>query len=84
LLEGGLGGTPKLVNPPGADPIHHEYAQGRTAVMTYNDAEQDWSWENSNYMLGKFTVDSAQYEKFAAGLAQKMGAIKEQKPEEKK
>ena len=29
--------------------------------MTYNDAEQNWSWENSNYMLGKFTVDSAQY-----------------------
>ena len=52
--------------------------------MTYNDAEQNWSWENSNYMLGKFTVDSAQYEKFAAGLAQKMGAMKEQKPEEKK
>ena len=84
LVEGGLGGTPKLVNPPGADPIHHEYSQGRTATMTYNDAEQNWSWENSNYMLGKFTVDSAQYEKFAAGLAQKMGAMKEQKPEEKK
>jgi Protein of unknown function (DUF1326) len=84
LLEGGLGGTPKVVNPPGADPIHHEYQQGRTAKMTYNDAEQNWSWENSNYMLGKFTVDSAQYEKYAAGLAQKMAGLKEQKPDDKK
>jgi len=82
LVEGGLGGTPKLVNPPGADPIHHEYEQGRTASMTYNDAEQNWSWENSNYMLGKFAVNSAQYEKYAAGLAQKMA--KDKKTDEKK
>ena len=84
LLEGGLGGAPKVVNPPGADPIHHEYQQGRTAKMTYNDADQNWSWENSNYMLGKFTVDSAQYEKYAAGLAQKMAGPKEPKPDDKK
>ena len=84
LLEGGRGGTPKVVNPPGADPIHHEYQQGRTAKMTYNDADQNWSWENSNYMLGKFTVDSAQYEKYAAGLAQKMAGPKEPKPDDKK
>jgi hypothetical protein len=84
LVEGGLGGTPKLVNPPGADPIHHEYQQGRTANMTYNDAEQNWSWDNSNYMFGKFTVDSAQYETFAAGLAQKMAGMKNEKREEKK
>ena len=83
LLEGGLGGAPKVVNPPGADPIHHEYQQGRTAKMTYNDAEQNWSWENSNYMLGKFAVDSAQYEKYAAGLAQKMAGPKEPKPDDK-
>jgi hypothetical protein len=71
ILEGGLGGAPKVVNPPGADPIHHEYAQGRTSKMTYNDAEQNWSWNNSNYMFGTFTVDNVQYEKYAAGLAQK-------------
>ena len=84
LLEGGLGGASKVVNPPGADPIHREYQQGRTAKMTYSDADQNWSWENSNYMLGKFTVDSAQYEKYAAGLAQKMSGMKEQKPDAKK
>lgn len=75
LVEGGLGGSPKVVNPPGADPIHHEYAQGRTSKMTYNDAEQNWSWDNSNYMFGTFTVDNVQYEKYAAGLAQKMAPM---------
>ena len=84
LLEGGLGGAPKVVNPPGADPIHHEYQQGRTATMTYHDADQNWSWENSNYMLGQFKVDSAQYAKFSAGLAQKMSGMKDQKPDDKK
>jgi len=83
VLEGGLGGVPKIVNPPGADPIHHEYQQGRTAKMTYNDADQNWSWGNSNYMLGKFTIDSAQYQKYAAGLAQKMAGPKEPKPDDK-
>ena len=48
--------------------------------LTYNDADQNWSWSNSNYMLGTFTVDNVQYEKFAAGLAQKMG---EKAPEKK-
>ena len=70
LVEGGLGGHPKIVNPPGADPIHHEYLQGETTKLVYNDAEQNWNWKNSNYMRGEFTVDSEQYEKFAAGLAQ--------------
>jgi hypothetical protein len=83
LIEGGLGGTPKIVNPPGADPIHHEYAQGQTSKMTYNDADQNWSWENSNYMYGTFTVDNVQYEKYAAGLAQKMGPTKDEKTSEK-
>ncbi len=83
LIEGGLGGTPKIVNPPGADPIHHEYAQGQTSKMTYNDADQNWSWENSNYMYGIFTVDNVQYEKYAAGLAQKMGPTKDEKTSEK-
>ena len=80
LIEGGLGGAPKIANPPGADLIHKEYAQGRTSTMTYNDAEQNWSWDNSNYMFGTFTVDNVQYEKYAAGLAQKMG---EKAPEKK-
>ena len=84
LIEGGLGGSPKVVNPPGADPIHHEYSQGRTAKMTYNDAEQNWSWDNSNYMFGTFTVDNVQYAKYAAGLAQKMTQMKGQKASEKK
>ena len=83
LVEGGLGATPKIVNPPGADPIHHEYAQGRTSKMTYTDADQNWSWENSNYMFGTFTVDSVQYQKYAAGLAQKMGQMKTEAPEKK-
>lgn len=79
LLEGGLGGTPKIVDPPGADPVHHEYSQGQTTTLTYKDAEQDWSFEKSNYMFGTFTVDSEQYEKYAAGLAQKMAAMEKQK-----
>jgi len=83
LIEGGLGGSPKIVNPPGADPLHHEYAQGRTSKMAYNDADQNWSWENSNYMYGTFTVDNVQYEKYAAGLAQKMAQMKNEKGSEK-
>ena len=84
LVEGGLGGSPKIVNPPGADPIHHEYAQGRTSKMTYTDADQNWAWENSNYMFGTFTVDDVQYEKFAAGLAQKIAHMKDAKALENK
>jgi hypothetical protein len=79
-----MGGSPKITNPPGADPLHREYAQGRTTTMTYNDAEQNWSWDNSNYMFGTFTVDNVQYEKFAAGLAQKMRQMKGEKAPEKK
>ena len=71
-------------NPPGADPLHHEYAQGRTSKMTYTDADQNWSWNNSNYMFGTFTIDNVQYEKFAAGLAQKMAQMKDEKAPEKK
>jgi hypothetical protein len=78
LLQGGLGGTPKIVDPPGADPIHHEYQQGKTTKLAYNDAGQNWSFENSNYMYGTFTVDSEQYEKYTAGLAQKMAEMKKQ------
>src|SRR5436309_3426784 len=72
VMEGGVGGSPKITNPPGADPLHKEYMQGTTTKMAYNDADQNWSFEGSNYMFGTFTLDSAQYEKYAAGLAQKM------------
>ncbi|PYJ21904.1 MAG: hypothetical protein DME20_04555 [Verrucomicrobia bacterium] len=84
LVEGGMGGAPKIVNPPGADPLHHQYEQGRTTRMTYNDADQNWSWRNSNYMLGSFSIDNVQYEKFAAGLAQKMAGMKNEPSPEKK
>jgi hypothetical protein len=83
LVEGGMGGAPKIVNPPGADPLHHQYEQGRTTKMTYNDADQNWSWSNSNYMLGTFSIDNVQYEKFAAGLAQKMQMKNEKAPKKK-
>jgi hypothetical protein len=84
INEGGLGGSSKIVNPPGADPIHHEYEQGTTTTLTYTDAGQNWNYSNTNYMFGTFTVDSEQYSKFAAGLAQKMEQMKKQKPEEHK
>jgi hypothetical protein len=83
LLEGGLGNSPRIVNPPGADPVHHEYQQGRTVKLAYNDADQNWAFENSNYMQGTFTVDNVQYEKYSAGLAQKMAKMKEKDAEKK-
>jgi len=76
LVEGGLGGSVKIVNPPGADPLHHEYLQGENTKVAYNDAGQDWNFGGSNYMFGTFEIDSEQYEKFSAGLAQKMAAMK--------
>ena len=76
LVDGGLGGSVKITNPPGADPLHHEYLQGQTTTMTYNDAGQNWKFEGSNYMFGTFEVDNERYEKFAAGLAQKMAGMK--------
>src|SRR5437764_2305283 len=60
LLEGGLGGNSRITNPPGADPIHHQYAQGKTLKMVYNDSKQNWDWKDSNYMFGTFTIDSDQ------------------------
>lgn len=81
LVEGGLGGNSKITNPPGADPIHHQYTQGKTSKMTYSDSGQNWDWSDSNYMLGTFTVDSDQHAKYTAGLAQKMAKEKPaQKP----
>lgn len=76
LVEGGLGGPARIVNPPGADPLHHEYSQGESTKFAYNDAGQDWKFGNSNYMFGTFEIDSVQYETFSAGLAQKMAEMK--------
>jgi len=76
LIEGGLGGSVRIVNPPGADPLHHEYAQGESTKIAYSDAGQDWNFSGSNYMYGTFEIDNVQYEKHAAGLAQKMAAMK--------
>ena len=81
LVDGGLGGAPRIVNPPGADLFHKEYEQGTTAKYTYNDADQKWEYNGTNYMQGKFSVDSAEQKKYSVGLAQKMDAMKK---EEKK
>jgi hypothetical protein len=76
LMEGGLGGAVRIINPPGADPLHREYQQGETTSMTYNDAEQNWHLQGTNYMYATFELDSAMYEKYMAGLSQKMQAQK--------
>jgi hypothetical protein len=72
LLEGGLGGSVKISNPPGADPLHKEYMQGETDSFTYTDGGQNWNFQGSNYMFGTFELDNVMYEKFTAGLSQKM------------
>ena len=72
LMPGGMGGAPKIVNPPGADPIHKEYEQGRTTRQTYTDSGQKWDWANSNYMYGRFDVTSEDYAKFNAAMMQHM------------
>src|SRR5438477_290500 len=84
IQKGNYGGSSKITNPPGADPIHHQYAQGKTTTMTYTDSDQNWDWKDTNYMLGTFTVDSDQYKKYAAGLAQKMAAKPKAEGTEKK
>ncbi len=58
-----------------ADPTHKQYQQGQTTKLTYNDAKQDWKYENSNYMFNKFSTDSKEYEKFEADMAKKMAAM---------
>ena len=72
LVDGGLGGPSKIVNPTGADPIRKEFMQGRTTRQTYNDAGQKWDWSNSNYMFTKFEVTSDDYAKFGQAMTQKM------------
>jgi hypothetical protein len=79
LVEGGSGGAPKVVNPPLADPTHKEFLQGETTKLTYNDAGQDWKYENSNYMRNKFEVDNKQYEKHEAEMARKMSQMQKSK-----
>ena len=74
LIEGGLGGPPKVVNPPLADPTHKQFLQGQTTRLTYKDAAQDWKYENSNYMYNKFDVDNKEYEKHEAAMAKLMKA----------
>ena len=74
LIEGGLGGPPKVVNPPLADPTHKQFLQGQTTRLTYKDAAQDWKYENSNYMYNKFDVDNKVYEKHEAAIAKMMKA----------
>jgi hypothetical protein len=75
-VEGGLGGKVKITNPPGADLFHKEYLQGRSSAMAYTDAGQNWKYEGTNYMQGKFNVTSEENQKYATGLAQKMEAKK--------
>ena len=76
LLEGGFAGTPKIVNPPLADPVHREFLQGQTTRLVYNEAGQGWKYEHSNYMFTRCKVDSKQFEKYETELAKKMAAMK--------
>ena len=72
LMPGGMGGNPKIVNPPGADPIHKEYLQGVTTKQTYDADGKKWDWSNSNYMYGTFSTDSDEYAKYNAAMTQMM------------
>lgn len=76
LIPGGMGGTAKVVNPPGADPIHKEYQQGQTTRQTYTDAGQKWDWSKTNYMYTAFETDSEEYGKFNAAMTQMMEQMK--------
>jgi hypothetical protein len=79
LMPGGMGGAPKIVNPPGADPIHKEYEQGQTTRQTYADSGQKWDWAKSNYMYGHFDTNSEEYAKFNAAMTQMMEKMKKEK-----
>jgi len=76
LHEGGLGGHSTIINPAGADPLRKEYHQGHTMSLKYTDAGQNWDLSDTNFMHHKFEITSEDYEKFAAGLAQKMQPMK--------
>jgi len=75
LLPGGMGGAPRISNPPMAEPMHKEWSQGVTEKQSYDDAKK-WDFANSNYMFGSFDVTNADYEKFAAEMEK---AMKEKK-----
>jgi hypothetical protein len=75
LIGGGFGSSPKVFNAPLADPTHHEYWQGATTKLSYNDAGQGWEYTNSNYMWNQFKVDNKQYEKHEAAVAKDMGKM---------
>jgi len=79
LMDSLLGGAPKIVHAPGADPIRSEFLQGTTVAFKYNDASQDWNTQDSNYMYTDFTVDNVQYEKFGATMMQMMEQMKKEK-----
>jgi len=75
LIEGGSSGSPKIINPPLADPTHREFLQGQSTKLAYSDAGQGWKYENSNYMFNRFKVDSKEYQKFEAEMARKMAQM---------
>ena len=77
LVEGGMGGVTKIVNAPGADPIHKEYEQGRTTRVLYKDAERNFDWNNTNYMFTNFSVDSDEQGKFVQAMMQMMSKMHE-------
>jgi hypothetical protein len=75
LLPGGMGGAPRISNPPLAEPIHKEWSQGVTDKQAYDDAKK-WDFANTNYMFGSFDVTNSDYEKFAADMEKAMAAKK--------
>jgi hypothetical protein len=75
LIEGGYAGSPKIANPPLADPTHREFLQGQTTSLTYNEGSQGWKYQDSNYMFNRFKVDNKEYEKFEAEMARKMAEL---------
>ena len=77
LVEGGMGGPTKIVNPPGADPIHREYEQGKTTNVQYKDGERTFDWKNTNYMFANFSVDSDEQGKFVQAMMQMMSKMHE-------
>jgi hypothetical protein len=83
LIEGGLGGSTKITNPPGADPIHRQYEQGETSTLKYTDAGANYDFKDSNYMYATFEVNSEQFTKWSAGLMQKMKEMKDKKEKSK-
>jgi hypothetical protein len=75
LMSGGFKGTPKIVNPPGADPFHKEYLQGVTTKQSYDDVAH-WNFENTNYMYTTFNVTSADMKQYAAAMEEMMKSMK--------